>query len=435
MKKRSNAGLLLGLVIILIFFTGIGLVKLYTSVSDPVSVNHTRDNEDENQDNEQVQKPDRNQESPTEEPTENQTPKEDTTQPNEEDMSMYRAQIEELKKKIAKTDSILTSALEESRLSVKVIGVKDMQFALHAPLTMNWQRKTQQVEIPEDMTMTEVRNALINAAKNGGSELLDSTDDKSGETLYIGFSVNGASYVTHKIVLRFKEQRVISSGSGKAQLAFIIDDLGYDWPTFDKMMTVPRPMTFAVLPHLPRSVEQAKTVWEKGYQLIMHLPMEPASKDNPGKGAVLTSMRDDQIIATIAEDLAALPQGLIGANNHMGSKATADPRVMEVVLKYLKERGMFFVDSKTAAKSAVATVAQEVGIPYAVNRIFIDNVENLEVVKGQIRKAAQIALRDGKAICIGHVRKYTAEAILQMLDELESMGVKIVYAKELLEQK
>src|SRR5690606_41144538 len=50
-----------------------------------------------------------------------------------------------------------------------------------------------------------------------------------------------------------------------------------------------------------------------------------------------------------------------GVNNHMGSKATADPRVVSDVLRAVKEAGLFFLDSRTTADSVVAQVARELG--------------------------------------------------------------------------
>lgn len=432
MKKRSNAGLLLGLVIILIFFAGIGLVKIYTSLNTPISVSGNH----EPQHSEPAETPDT---SKQDQQAENNDQSNNNNATSEEDLDLAKARIEELQKLVEKTDSILISAMEEMRLDYKVISKNEEQLMIHEPLSLTWQRKTEMVDLSSsNVSIAEAKAALKTAASHAGSEVLKEAYEKGVTTLYIGFMVDGSEVVTHKISLRSKVKPTSSNvgivGEGKGQLAFIIDDLGYDSPGFPKMMTISRPMTFSVLPHLPRSAAQARTVLEKGYNLFLHLPMEPSTPHDPGKGAIKVGMSDDDIVANIAEDLASLPAAPIGSNNHMGSKATADEHVMEVVLKYLKERGLIFVDSKTAPNSVVAKVAQEVGESYGVNRLFIDNKDELDAIKIQIRQAAKMALRDGKAICIGHVRKNTADAILQMIDEVESMGVKIVFAKDLLEQ-
>lgn len=432
MKKRSNVGLLLGLVIILIFFAGIGLVKIYTSINTPTSVSpkHEREQSEaisapETQEDQQV---DNNSQSDV-----------DNTQNSEEDLDLYKAQIAELQTRIEKTDSIIISALEELRLHYTIVSRTEEQLVIHEPLSLTWHRKNELVELSSTgVSATEAKASLKTAVGHVDSEVLKETYEKGVTTLYIGFKVDGSEVITHKLSLRVKAKPTSSNvgvvGEGKGQLAFIIDDLGYDSPGFPKMMTISRPMTFSVLPYLPRSADQARTVLEKGYSLFLHLPMEPSTPHDPGKGAILTGMSDDDIIANIAGDLASLPATPTGSNNHMGSKATTDEHVMEVVLKYLKERGLIFVDSKTASNSVVAKVAQEVGESYGVNRLFIDNKDELDAIKIQIRQAAKIALRDGKAICIGHVRKNTADAILQMIDEVESMGVKIVFAKDILQQ-
>ena len=53
--------------------------------------------------------------------------------------------------------------------------------------------------------------------------------------------------------------------------------------------------------------------------------------------------------------------GAMGMNNHMGSKATADPALMTDVIGYLKSHGLLFIDSRTTADTVGARIAQEHG--------------------------------------------------------------------------
>lgn len=319
-------------------------------------------------------------------------------------------------------------------ISVTELFSEDQILNLEDDHKLSWTKRVKFIEVPvyarHPQTMDKVITNLIRAGKKPGAQLFKTESlefaDHREKSLYFGFVYHDKEIITD-IYLLYEVKP-------KAQLAIIIDDLGNNQTEFAQMMTIPRPITFAVIPHLPRSVKQARKVQAEGYDLILHQPMEAFSEQNLGAGGIYTDMTEEEIMIILQENLAALPAGLIGVNNHMGSKATSDERVMDIVLKFFKDQEMFFIDSSTSSKSVVGTVAVELGEAYGENNIFLDNVDELEAIKGQITKAAKIALRKGQAIAIGHVRKYTAKAILTMVDELEKMGVQLVYAKDLLHE-
>lgn len=410
-KTKTNWGII-GLICVLVFviLSSYGFVKLFSSLRDPASVAHSPSID-------------------VVDPGEGRT---DPVPPdqNREHLQLYQSKVEMIRSKVSKTDAALRSALQQMKLVLMEETSQTVDLEVFSGLSMNVEKRQGMVQILADKRdFDQVRSTLKKAVEQVGSELLHMEEvsaQERVEKISFGFIEDGQEVVTHVLRLTRIPFQV------KAKLAFIIDDLGYEKREFEEMMTIPRPMTFAVIPHLPKSVQQARRVWQEGFDLILHQPMEPTSNLNPGDGAIYSRMTTDEVIETLSANLASLPQGLIGVNNHMGSKVTADPRVMEVVLQFFRERKMFFIDSSTAPDSVVATVARQVGTPYAENRIFIDNVDELDQIKEQIMKAARIALRDGEAITIGHVRNYTARAILESIDELESMGIQLVYARELL---
>ena len=142
-------------------------------------------------------------------------------------------------------------------------------------------------------------------------------------------------------------------------------------------------------------------------------------------------MTAEEIVDILEKNLAVLPDEIIGVNNHMGSKVTADQKIMGAVLQYLKERELFFIDSSTTAHSVVEEVAQEINQPYQINNVFLDNIDELVEIKLQISHVGQLALEHGHAIAIGHVRTNTAIGILEMIDQLEELGIQLVYVKDL----
>jgi len=215
------------------------------------------------------------------------------------------------------------------------------------------------------------------------------------------------------------------------KLALIVDDCG-QWVDIERgFIALPVPLTLSVLPHVHAAAEIAQEAHDAGKGVMLHLPMEPLSGIYPGPGEVKTSMTDAQVAAQVQDDLAQVPLAQ-GVNNHEGSKASADPRVMRDVMQVLAQHGnLFFIDSRTNAASVGAQEARAAGIPFASRDVFLDNREDVAYSEAQLRDAAAIALRTGSAIAIGHPRGTTLEAVREMIPQLQAQGITFVLAGSL----
>ena len=164
---------------------------------------------------------------------------------------------------------------------------------------------------------------------------------------------------------------------------------------------------------------------------MLHLPMEPlAASEQSERITIGIGMGDTEIRETVSRAIQAIP-GIIGINNHQGSRATADQRVMRQVLSVIKANSLFFVDSRTNSKSVGVATARQLGVKTAANDLFIDNDNDVAAVKRQLRIARDMALRDGSVIVIGHARLTTAAAIQEMITELEESGIKLVFVSDM----
>lgn len=220
-------------------------------------------------------------------------------------------------------------------------------------------------------------------------------------------------------------------GAGRARVAVIFDDAGYSLQTAREVMALPRPVTISVLPGLPFSTPIAEEAARRGVQVILHLPVQP---DNPGlalgPGGITVDMSDDAIAQTVASDFASVP-GAVGTNNHMGSRGTADPRVMRAVLGVVKARRVFFIDSLTSPRSVAAETARTMGVPTAVRAVFLDNQDDETYVRGQFHALIRVSQTHGQAIAIGHVGKVTARVLREMLPEFDEAGIRFVFVSSL----
>jgi len=216
-----------------------------------------------------------------------------------------------------------------------------------------------------------------------------------------------------------------------ARVALIIDDCG-QWPTIERgFLALPIALTLSVLPHVRYTATIAQEAHAAGKGVMLHLPMETLSGLDPGPGTIATSMDDDQVAAQVEDDLDQVPLAS-GVNNHEGSKASADARVMRVVMQVLsRHHDLFFIDSRTSAASVAANVAGESGIRAASRAVFLDNRADLAYTESQLREAAAIATRSGSAIAIGHPRETTLAAVRALIPEFRAQGIAFVLAGSL----
>jgi len=214
-------------------------------------------------------------------------------------------------------------------------------------------------------------------------------------------------------------------------LAIVIDDCG-QWPDIEHgFIAMPEAITLSVLPHVRYGTAIADAAHAAGKDVILHLPMEPRSGVYPGPGEVKVSMSDAAITAQVDDDLASVPLA-DGVNNHEGSRATSDDRVMRTVSAALAHHGgLFFLDSRTSAATVAERDAAAAGLRVARRDVFLDDVADANASADALRHAGALAKANGSAIAIGHPRATTLAAVRAVLPELERDGITIVPLRSL----
>ncbi len=218
---------------------------------------------------------------------------------------------------------------------------------------------------------------------------------------------------------------------GHPMIAIVIDDMGIDKPDAARVIGLPGPLTIAFMSYATELPAQAKAARAAGDEIWLHIPMEPLDGEiDPGPNALRTDMPADEIRRRLDWALARLP-GIVGVNNHMGSKFTQNAAGMGVVMTELRARGLAFLDSRTIASTVASRVAGEMGVPHIDRDVFIDNDETVEAVLRQLVEAEHIAQRKGYALAIGHPHPTTIAALQQWLPTLEAKGLVLVPASAL----
>jgi len=215
-----------------------------------------------------------------------------------------------------------------------------------------------------------------------------------------------------------------------ARVAIVIDDMGYSQNNLELINRIKYPLTFAILPSVGYSRAVAQELNNRGFEIILHLPMEPHEKTNLENNTVLTTMSPDEIRKIVAADLDSIPY-LKGISNHMGSRATEDTKTMGIIFSELKKRRLFFLDSFVTGKSVAAFLAGKMRIKFTRRDIFLDNNADPRYIKQQFNLLMKKARQKGQAIGIGHDRKHTLEVLNEMMPEFARQGYKFVPVSEL----
>jgi len=216
-------------------------------------------------------------------------------------------------------------------------------------------------------------------------------------------------------------------------IAIIIDDVGFDPKIADAISRIDSNFTISILPGSPYGKRIAQSLHSRGIQIMLHLPMEPLQYPSvdPGYGAILSNMAPDQVVKLLNRNLEAIPY-IEGVNNHMGSRLTTLSPQMTQILRVLKKRQLFFIDSLTSNRSKGRDSANVIELMFASRDIFLDNVRDRENIRKQLKELIRVARRNGKAIAIGHPYNETYTVLKEEISTLKK-NAKVVPVSQLVE--
>jgi polysaccharide deacetylase 2 family uncharacterized protein YibQ len=212
------------------------------------------------------------------------------------------------------------------------------------------------------------------------------------------------------------------------QAAFVIDDVAYVTTNMDRFASLGIPLTFAILPRDKHCRELAMKAASLNFPVMLHLPMEPLdlAHNDPGSAGLYLKMSNEELKRQFDRDVRSVPN-IVGINNHMGSAFTENELKMELVMEWVKARGVYFLDSRTSTKSIVCRAAKRIGVPCLANETFLDNEDSVPAIEHQLDLVMKLAVKNGKTIAIGHYRrKFLVQALANKLPEFKARGIEIV---------
>ena len=263
------------------------------------------------------------------------------------------------------------------------------------------------------------------AARN---ELTEDAPETSGNSLHILLRRSGR--VTHEIEIAASSGDE-ANGSEARKLAIIVDDLGGDAVAAGAAFAIDYPLTLSVLPGQAHSKEIALEADRRGYEVMLHLPMESIGKEQAEAHELRRGMSAAQVSNLVNDFLADVPHAR-GVNNHQGSEATSDRTLMAELMPILRNKELFYIDSRTTRETVAYDTARQSGVASAFRNVpFLDDVEEVAAIRKQLELAFRGAKEKGEAVAIGHPHAATFEALREVLPRANGEGIRLVKASEL----
>jgi polysaccharide deacetylase 2 family uncharacterized protein YibQ len=299
---------------------------------------------------------------------------------------------------VSRIDNTIYGCLRRNR-----VPKENIQFVTVIPRNenkMDWEFTELLIRVAKGDSFQEVAQSMSKALGALKPEVILKSEGTS-ETEKV-FHVFALGFYTHKIRFASGETQKIQRKE-LPRIAIIIDDIGNDPNLTQAFIQIGFPVTLSLLPLSAYTGAIARAAKERGCDYMLHLPMEPKDypQVDPGPGSLFRKMEDDQIRQVFNDDLKRVP-GARGVNNHMGSEFTEDQRKMYALLREIKKRALFYVDSRTTSQTVGYSVAKSIGVPVASRTVFLDNELSTRAMEFQrLRSCLCRRLLDETASCFG----------------------------------
>lgn len=317
--------------------------------------------------------------------------------------------------RVRKVDRALLQTLQSLDIDPGKLKHREIELRQHSDFFFYYQSLL--LNLPKELQkgfISNFRNCLQRYFQNAGLERTESGEDS--------FRVKVDGIFTHLLKIESVASRLPRKGERRFQVAIVIDDMGENISKARKLINILEDsVSFSILPYSSYARQVANLALENNIAVLLHQPMEPLGypEVDPGPGSLFVGMKSSRIKAQLAENLHNIP-GVIGVNNHMGSKFTSSVREMKVVLRFLRERNLFFMDSLTSPESKVDNLASDIGVREVSRDIFLDNNQDVQAILFQLQKATELAEKNECVVAIGHPYPETLTALKEWKNNLGS---------------
>jgi len=292
-----------------------------------------------------------------------------------------------------------------------------------------------EVEIPAEL-YASVERALDKTLKDGAVSVLDKKRTPGEDKTEILWAVRrtaqeqaGISFILPAEPPAFiAEKEPAAKRAFRGQVALIMDDMGNSLETLGQLIALGHSVTVSVFPYSTHAADTARIAHENGLEVLLHLPLESVNNYEAmanTEGMIRADMAEPDIVRSFESSYSHVPFAA-GMNNHMGSRFTAERDLMRAILRPLKMKGLFFVDSRTTSKTVALDEARKMGIPATERDVFLDADADRGRIRGRLIELFQKARKKGHAVGICHPFPETLAVLKSSFFLLDSYGLEAV---------
>jgi uncharacterized protein len=219
--------------------------------------------------------------------------------------------------------------------------------------------------------------------------------------------------------------RPFDAADKRPRVAIVVTSLGLSAAVTEAAIQgLPGEVTLAFAPYSAKLADWIEMARATGHEVLLNLPMEPLEFPavDPGPKALLTSLtveeNQDRLLWTLSRGV-----GYVGVADHLGSRFSMSREHLKPVLDSLNQRGLLYLDSRSAPLSLSPGLAAELGIPAAIATESFDEQIGRDAIDAKLAAIERAARKDGRAIGIGSPYPVTLERLAAWVASLEGKGI------------
>ena len=222
--------------------------------------------------------------------------------------------------------------------------------------------------------------------------------------------------------------RAAVSLPGLPRIALLVGGMGLSpGATEAAIAALPSAVTLGFAPYGTGLAKQTALAREAGHEVVLELPMEPFDfpRSNPGPHTLVTGAGKVANSANLTWLMSRFT-GYAGVANFLGGKFLADAKALAPVLRAIAERGLFYLDDGTSARSLAMTLAPDSALEAARADIVLDSTASPDAIEAALARLEAIARDKGLAIGVASALPVSVETIGRFARALDSHGIALV---------
>lgn len=222
--------------------------------------------------------------------------------------------------------------------------------------------------------------------------------------------------------------RPFSGDADRPRIAIAVGWLGLKRKTTqDTIDSLPPEVTIGLSPYADKAQSWVVAARAAGHEVMLMIPMEPINYPvyDPGPYSLLTGLSATDNLDRLDWLLSRIT-GYIGVANDMGSKFTSVREALTPIMTVFRDRGLLFLDARSAATSVAAPLAGELGVPRVINNRYIDADINREAIDRRLEQLERLARLHKVAVGLAHPYPVTLNRLAQWTATLAGKGIDLV---------